>query len=100
MISWAFTNPANKKYGLFSANQAEVIVIQDFKWSSELICWKDLLLPLERKNVKLPFPKNEFATDICINTSILVFATSKAKIEYVGKHYTRDDSETEMVDVR
>ena len=100
MISWAFINPANKKYGLFSANQAEVIVIQDFKWSSELICWKDLLLPLERKNVKLPSPKNEFATDICINTSILVFATSKAKIEYVGKHYTRDDSETEMVDVR
>ena len=96
MISRAFTNPANKKYGLFSANQAEVIVLQGFWWSSELICWKDLLLPLERKNVKLPSPKNEFATDVCINTII----DRVAKIEYVGKHYTRDDRETEMMDVR
>ena len=29
-----------------------------------------------------------------------IFATSKAKIEFVGKHNTRDDRETEMIGVR
>ena len=100
IIFRAFTNPANDKYAWVGADQAEVIVLQDFRWSSELICWKDLLLLLEGENVKLPSPKNQFATDVCINTDIPVFATSKAKIEFVGKHNTRDDRETEMMDVR
>ena len=49
IIFRAFTNPANDKYVWFGADQAEVIVLQDFRWSSELICWKDLLLLLEGK---------------------------------------------------
>ena len=100
IIFWAFTSPANDKYAWVGADQAEVIVLQDFRWSSKLICWKDLLLLLEGENVKLPSPKNQFATDVCINTDIPVFATSKAKIEFVGKYNTRDDRETEMMDVR
>ena len=34
--------------------QAEVIVLQDFKWTTESFCWKYLLLLLERKLVNLP----------------------------------------------
>ena len=83
IIFRAFTNPANDKYVWFGADQAEVIVLQDFRWSSELICWKDLLLLLEGENVKLPYPKSQFATYVCINTDIRIFATSKAKIEFV-----------------
>ena len=100
IIYKAFCNPANDKYAWVGADQAEVIVLQDFRWSSELICWKDLLLLLEGEIVKLPSPKNQFATDVCINTDIPIFATSKAKIEFVGKHNARDDRETEMMDVR
>ena len=85
IIFWAFMDPENDKYAWVSADQPEMIVLQDFKWSSELICWKDFLHLLEGENVKLPSPKNQFATDVCINTDIPIFATSKAKIDFVGK---------------
>ena len=52
IIFQAFTNPANNKYALVAEGQAEMIVLQDFRWSSELICWKDLKLFLEGENVK------------------------------------------------
>ena len=53
-----------------------------------------------RRNVKLPSPKNQFDTDVCINTDNAIFAISEANIEFAGKHSTHDDRETEMMDVR
>ena len=100
IIYHAFCNPANDKYAWVGADNAEEIILQDFRWSSELICWKGLLLLLESEPVKLPSPKTQFATDVCIKTDIPIFATSKAKIEFVGKHNTRDNQETGMMDVR
>lgn len=47
IIFRTFTNPANAKYAWVGADQAEVIALQDFHWSSELICWKNLLILLE-----------------------------------------------------
>ena len=84
IIHHAFSNPANDKYAWVGADNAEVIVLYNFRWSSKLICWKDLLLLLEDKPVKLPSPKNQFPTDVCIKIGIPIFATSKAKIEFVG----------------
>ena len=95
-----FQNPSNNRYGWVGADQAECILLQDFRWSQELIAWHDMLLLLEGETVKLPSPKNQFAEDVCINTNVPIFATSKRKIEYVGKFNTRDDRETEMMDVR
>ena len=100
IILQAFINSANGKCDWVCADQAEVIVSQDIRWSSELICWKDLLLLLEEENVKLPSSKNQLVTDICINTDIPIFATSKEKIEFVGKHNTRDAREKEVMDFR
>ena len=37
IIFRAFSNPENYKYAWFGAHQAEVIVLQDFRWSSYLI---------------------------------------------------------------
>ena len=37
IIFRAFTNPANDKYAWVGADQAEVIVLQEFRWRSELI---------------------------------------------------------------
>ena len=68
--------------------------MQDFRWSSELISWKDLLLLLEGEPVKLPSPKNQFVTDVYIKTDMPIFATSKAKIEFVGKHSMRDNRDS------
>ena len=40
----AFSNPANKKYAWVGADNADGVILQDFVWSTGLICWKDLLL--------------------------------------------------------
>ena len=100
IICNAFSNPTNDKYAWVGADNAEVIIQQDFRWISELICQKDLLLLLEGKPVKLPSPKNQVATDVCIKTDIPIFATSKAKAKFVGKHNMRENRETEMMGVR
>ena len=67
------SNPANDKYAWIGGDKAEIIVLQDFRWSSKLITWKDLLLPLEGETVKLPAPKNKFA-DVCIKTDVPIFS--------------------------
>ena len=95
----AFSNPSNDKYAWVGADNAELIILQDFRWSSELICWKDLLLLVEGESVKLPSLKSQFATDVCIKTDIPIFATSKAKIEFLGKHSMRNNQEIKMMDV-
>ena len=99
-IYHVFCNPTNDKYAWAGADQAEVIVLQDLNWSPEFICWKILLLLLEVELVKLPSPKNQFASDVCINKDIPTFAKNKSKIEYVRKPNTRDERETERMNVR
>ena len=60
--------------------------------------WVDLLERFTASEpVKLPSPKNQFATDVCIKTDVPIFATSKAKNGFVGKHNMRDNRETEMM---
>ena len=76
-----------------------MIILQDIRWSSELIDWKDLLLLLQEEPVKLPSPKNQFLTDVCIKTDRPIFVTSKVKIEFLGKYNMRDNRETEMMNV-
>ena len=100
IIYHAFCNPGNDKYAWVGADNAGVIILQDFRWSSELLCWKDLVLLLEGEPVNLPSRKNQFATDVCIKTDIPIFATNKAKIQFVGKNNTGDNRETEMMDGR
>ena len=75
-----FSNPAADKYAWVGEDKSEVILLNDFRWSKELIEWKSLLLLLEGDQVILPVPKNHFVTDVCINRDTPVFATSKSVI--------------------
>ena len=95
-----FCNPANDKYAWVGADKAEVILLQDFRWSTQLISWNSFLLLLEGELVKLPSPKNQFATDVCINTDVPLFATSKGSVEFVGRNNQGDEGEDEMMDDR
>ena len=95
-----FSNPANDKYAWVGSGEAELILLQDFRWSSELIAWKALLLLLEGETVKLPSPKNHFVNDVCISSDIPIFATGKAPIQFVGKYNVLDARESEMMTVR
>ena len=95
-----FDNPSNDKYAWVGAEKAHVILLQDFRYSRDLITWKDLLLLLEGETVKLPAPKNHFSSDIIIDTDVPIFATSKSPIVYKGPFNTTDERKTDMMDSR
>ena len=62
-----FLKPANDKYAWVGADSAEAILLQDFRWSREMIPWNDLLLLLEGETVKLAVPNNQFSSDVIIS---------------------------------
>ena len=73
-----FDNPTNHKYARVSADKAEVILLQDFRFRREVITWNDLLLLLEGETVKLPAPKNHFATDVVISSDVPIVCHIKS----------------------
>ena len=95
-----FSKPANDKYAWVGADSAEIILLQDYRWSRDMIPWSDLLLLLEGEIVKLPAPKNQFSSDVVIDKDTPIFATSKSRIVYVGKFNSTDERETEMMSSR
>ena len=97
LIFNTYSNFAADKYAWVGAEKVEVIWLNDFRWTRELIEWKSLLLLLEGDRVNLPAPKNHFATDICIDTDVPIFATSKDVIRYGGSYNAKDKSEDDMM---
>ncbi len=95
-----FSNPANDKYAWVGADEADVILLQDFRYSRDCISWKDLLLLLEGETVQLPAPKNHFAKDVIIKSDVPIFATSKSPIRFRGPYNMEDERETEMMNSR
>ena len=95
-----FVNPAVDKYAWVGVEEYEVIYLNDFRWSSALITWKDLLLLLEGHTVHLPAPKNQYSSDVCVDNDIPIFATSSRPIVFYGRNGRIDERETEMMSVR
>ena len=100
LIYKCFQNPSKDKYAWVGADEAEVILLQDFRWDSETIAWKCMLLLLEGEHVKLPAPKNHFSKDVTITSDIPIFATSKEAIKYKGPNNSSDEIEDKMMDCR
>ena len=94
-----FTNPASTSFAWVGAEEAEVLFLNDFRWSQQIIAWHDLLLMLEGQLVHLPAPKSHFAKDIVFDSDTPVFATSKHQLVFV-KNGVIDERETEMMSVR
>ena len=95
-----FENPATTTYAWLGVEEAEIISLNDFRWSSEIIAWKDFLLLLEGQPIHFPAPKTLYAKDILLKRDTPMFATSKSQIVYVGKYNSSDDRETEMMAAR
>lgn len=97
----AFVNPANNRYCWVGLEEAEVVYLNDFRWSPEMISWSDFLLLLEGSTVHLPRPRNVFTTDLRIDrkNNVPFFATSKTPIEF-RKFNLLDEVETKMMDSR
>lgn len=93
-----FDNPARDRFCWIGADEAEVILINDFRWKGpEQISWEDLLRLLEGQNTKLPAPKNHFAKDIVIDKDTPIFATGPYRIRHLG---VNNDRENQMMEVR
>ena len=56
------SNPASEKYGRVGVEKAEVIFLNDFRWTSDLIKQNNL----EGRKVHLFDPKNSFTSDLFI----------------------------------
>ena len=83
-IFHTFSNPAKDKYAWVGAEKADIIFLNDFRWSEELISWNVFLKLLEGDLCHLPAPKNHYATDLCIDTDTPIVATGKEEIQYQG----------------
>ena len=53
-----FENPATSTFEWVGAEEKEVILLNDLRWTPSLIPWHDFLLLLEGQPVHLPAPKS------------------------------------------
>ena len=94
-----FTNPASTTFAWVGAEQSEVVFLNDFRWSAQIIPWHDFLMLLEGQSVHLPAPKTHYRQDILFQGDTPIFCTSKDELSYVRGGVV-DDRETQMMKVR
>ena len=95
----AFVNPAQNSFAWVGAEKAEIVYLNDLRWSEKLIPWNNFLQLLEGAEVHLSAPKNHCPEDIIFNKDTPIFATSIGKIrKYVAG--VVHEGETEMMDCR
>ena len=99
VIYHAFINPATGTFAWVGAENAEVVILNDFRWNSSIIAWGDFLQLLEGDVVHLPAPKTFSSKDIEFKKSTPFFATSDAPLILIkGGHI--DKANTDMMEVR
>ena len=91
----AFCNPATGTFAWVGAEQAEIIMLNDFRWNSSIIPWSDLLQMLEGDIIHLPAPKNFCSQDIEFNQD----TPADAPLVLV-KGGSIDQANTQMMSVR
>lgn len=86
-------------FAWIGAESAEIFFLNDFRWSSQVLPWQDLLLLLEGAPVHFSAPKTHFAQDIVFEKDTPVFCTFKSEIISI-KGCVLDDRETNMMSLR
>ncbi len=94
-----FINPASTTFAWVGAEIAEIILLNDFRWSSQIIPWHDLLQMLEGQPVHLSAPKTHFSKDLVLDKDTPIFCTSSRTIQYISQGGV-EERETEMMNVR
>ena len=94
-----FSNPASSSSAWVGAESAEIIFLNDFRWSPQVLAWHDMLLLLEGQTVHLPAPKSHFAKDLVFDADTPIFCTGKHELIFI-KAGCIDEKETEMMRVR
>ena len=78
--------------------QAEIIFLNDFRWSEKLILWQDLLKLLKGDAVHVAALKTHFWKDIILDKDTPIFATSISRI-WSYSNGRKNELETEMMEV-
>lgn len=99
VIYHAFINPATGTFAWVGAEEAEVILLNDFRWHPSIIAWADFLQLLEGDTVHLPAPKSFSSRDIEFKKDTPFFATSDAPLVMI-KGRSIDKANTDMMNVR
>ena len=99
LIFECFMNPASGSFAWLGIENAEVVLLNDFRWKPSLIPWCELLQVLEGDIVHFPAPKNFNTKDIVLDKDTPFFATSDAPLALI-KGGTIDRINTEMMQVR
>ena len=94
-----FSNPASTTFAWLGAQEAEVVFLNDFRWSAQIIPWHDFLMLLEGQKVHLPAPKTHYKQDIVFEGDTPIFCTSKDELSFV-RAGVLDTVETRMMQVR
>lgn len=95
----AFCNPATGSFAWMGADEAEIIFLNDFRWSPNVIAWADLLQALEGDVVHLPAPKNFYKRDLELSADTPFFATSDVPLVLI-RGGCIDGANTDMMNVR
>ena len=77
------SNPSTNRFAWVGVEQAEIIFLNDFRWSEKLISWQDLLKLLEGDAVHIAAPKTHFSKDIVMDKDTPIFATSISPIRFL-----------------
>ena len=91
-------NPASGTFAWLGIENAEVVLLNDFRWKPSLIPWCELLQVLEGDTVHFPAPKNVMNKDIVLDKDTPFFATSDAPLALI-KGGSIDRINTEMMQV-
>ena len=83
LIYKTFSNPASTSFAWVGAENCEILFLNDFRWSSQILAWHDMLLLLEGQTVHLPAPKSHYAQDIVFDSDTPVFCTGKQELQYI-----------------
>ena len=94
-----FVNPASGTFAWLGIEDAEVILLNNFRWKPSLIPWCELLQVLEGDTVHFPAPKNLMSKHIVLDKDTPFFATSDALLAPINAA-TIDRVNTEMMHVR
>lgn len=99
MMFKTFANPATTTFAWLGAERAEVIFLNDVRWSAQIIAWHDLLLLLEGQEVHLAAPKTHVSKDMEFSRDTPIFCTSKEELCLV-RCGVLDQTECQMMKVR
>ena len=75
-----FSNLVNDKYAWLEAEKVEIIFLNDFRLSREMIAWEEPLILLGGKAIHLPTPAKHYSNHIRIEKDTFIVATSKSDI--------------------